>query len=260
MKKSLFITTATIIFLVIVFQSCEKQEMIDIPNSEDFNYVGEVHNLGLQQSFENLKTLAFKNKSSVVDIIQQQDSDVITKFLTQNIDSVLLSLAIEQKNLMKDELIRRIDNEMSTNGIVLLDSVIENTNMSREQRIIFTDIADINRDMNLTCNSKIEQYNLLYNKAEGLISDVTELSVVYAVINMTVASSSYWHEHYDDWRILFESNNKTPLGNVAGADVAGAICGGLGGAVVGGVGAGPGALGGGLLGSLASCINELWNW
>lgn len=270
--KSKLIIAVMVMFGITAFMSCEKEDENKNLNSielipSQFEYVGVEHNKGLEYIYNELKKdiSSTKTKDELFFNVEKHCNEFYAH------SEVIKDYLQESKNISSQQLktVRaNYENHKSHNSY--LDSTIANSNLSEVTKSLLVelmagiDAAVILDDINLITNE-------INNKAINLISDSTELIILFTTTNVLSYSCLYWSENLEEWEALFGNSNKSiakfSWGELGKADAVGAVGGGVTGLICGaifGPGAlvvgGVGALAGGVGASAGDAVSQLWPW
>lgn len=270
--KSLF--KLTLLFCFVAFlASCSKEKTVDADlrtksgsgiTASDLQFAGVQHNQMLQamfHAFESGDVSSSNAKTFIVDFLQQEIADPVYGY-TDDPNSL---------DLARQTIAEVMDGGYYTNTMNNLypDPAVESY-LSPEERMYLDNLYDIVYDDGRTVQEKINDISALEVIIEDDHSFTAEQHItLFSATNVAKASLQYWEDNLDAWVSLGADRSfKTmgPAGNIAGADVGGAVGGAAGAWVVnvvpgaGQVAYGGAILGGAVAGSVGAGVMELWDW
>lgn len=278
--------------MTILTASCEKDDIVTNssvlkPNQfkydssglkpNQFEYVGLEHNKGLDYVYNGLKKelntidVDKLNRDELFEIVNKYSNEFYAKSeITKNYLSE--SIELSEKHLNSISLYYKYHSPQENGEDSYIDSCITNGRFTDIQKSLLFEL--INRVNSANELSEIQLIiKEINDKAIRLITDSSELAIIFIATNVMEYSCSYWAEHFDEWNNLFNNNKAAPSDKwwswqtVGKADAVGAASGATTGAmlgvVAGGIGALPGAVLGGTVGGIGSSVgdaaSQLWD-
>ncbi|MGC9330518.1 MAG: hypothetical protein ACP5DZ_01415 [Bacteroidales bacterium] len=244
MKTNLIFLSLIIAILSIGFLSCEKESDILFYDDnigedvylkttsqikpEDFYYVGEIHNEGLEYIYNGFKEVCLDSIGVMLDGVKDltemyfiQKVGIDDKTVTYFCDSSFLDYVYFYNETdfkcYWEYSISKIDFTVDAQKYLITN--------------LFRDAADSDNPEELS--KLIDEYN---NQAERTIFDTIALKEFYMCTTVLEYSSKYWYANLDKWNEIFQTKASEGWFNwnrVARTDAAGFV----GGAIVGGAGA-----------------------
>jgi hypothetical protein len=254
--KIILMFAVMLIFGFTAFISCEKESDILFNNSNidsdfhkenninfkpnDFYYVGEIHNKGLDYIYSEFKNVRMNNIQSML----QDINELTKKFFVQELgfEDSLVTFYCDSSFLDYAYFYSKTDFKYYWEYSF---SIIHFT-VDEQKGLLFSLFQEADKAENPTELSQlIDNYNI---QAEKTLLDTIALKEFYMCTAVLKYSANYWYNYSDKWNALFETKASEGWFNwnsVARTDAAsfvgGAIAGGAG-AIGSGVGA-PAALG-----------------
>lgn len=233
--KSKIILAILTIFGIVAFLSCQK-ETNTIENTkqtltiEDFKFVGEEHNNGLDYIFENLKLLN-QNKGNKSTLENIELTILIKRFAIEFIESKNSSSIVNLEARKGIDLIHRIKTEnqsKSSNSALNLYPDSLKANFSTGLIILLDELDLVMKNENINLIEAVESIEKIERKESiDKLSDMEKM-IIFSTCSMAKSSLSYWNENYDKWKILFGNNQKSwwpDWEEIALSDAGGAVIG-----------------------------------
>ena len=240
---------------------------------DDFKVLAQNHNKAMDHVLNGLKyseATSIKNKSNLGILINLELNSFYSNTYGEDKG---IAVMYSEKEVMK------IFNEKSTkakndsSSLSPIQAVINEYFGSLSSEIIIL-LNELEVSLNNAPNdfdSSIYQINSIEETAQNELTEI-EAQIILAGAEIGKASLEYWRDNINEWQqVLSDSNTNYSAkswfswGDVAGADVAGAVGGAVGAAVVnvvpgvGQVGYAGAILGGAAGSSAASAVSQIWN-
>jgi len=275
--KKLLIPALTLVLALILLIACG-EATAEKAFINEYDYVGELHNEGLEYVFGELEKLKEKNnldeenaikcvKESTIDYVKSISSDIdenkCRAIMDHVYDDVVYSInftkTISDTTIISDS---TLYDSLSENQVILLQELKQ---IMYNDELKLEDIVNFEKDVELSLNED-------------------EREIIYAFTSVARHSYQYWSESIDEWYHLLSDEEITLgkstgfwgyLGEVGWKDAIGCVDGAIAGAGLGAIigsivpgpgtaagalaGAGPGAVTGAIGASANKVLTDLYN-
>ncbi len=206
MKKISFIA----ILIMVVLFACNKSDELENNNEKlnvsDFEYIGKLHNQGLELSLEelrnmdsNLKSSKLSNKESLIEL----QKDISIKFVNeQNYSDELKTIAVSQiQDGINDY--NSFDLKLkSTQNNTLPDSLMSKISIDAQNQLY--NLFEIMNDYDMNRSSLKSRISIIEEKAIQTLS-TEEQFLILSTSSIAKNTLDYWSANYEEW---LELNNK----------------------------------------------------
>ncbi|NOU61061.1 hypothetical protein [Marinifilum caeruleilacunae] len=238
MKKFIY-SLISIAIIGITIISCNKSDELEFKNEKlkvsDFEYIGKLHNQGLELSLEELKSMDFNLKGSKLskkESLIELQKNISIKFVNEQIGSdELKAIAISQiQDGINDY--NSFDLKLkSTQNNFIPDSLLSKISVDAKNQL--HNLFDIMNDSDMNLSSLKSRISAIEEKAIQTLN-TEEQFLILSTSSVAKSTLDYWSANYKEWLKLNDQSLKSLDWKAAGqADVGGAALAGLGLAVSG---------------------------
>mgnify|MGYP006076124753 CR=1 FL=1 len=264
MKTKIIKSSILIAILGIALWSCKKTDNLPVNqnnkiepsalNINEFEYIGQQHNDGLDFVYDKLLTLKnddskVYSKEEVIELTNQYTIEYYEYIKGDNSFNEAHDIINDSYYNMQtlDQLYNRYENLSSglTSALNNLDIIISNQNLGLNEIVTKIKELELQANDNLSSSDKI---------------------VFFSASTIARYTMNYWNSNSNKWKELFNFETESWYGDAGGADVVGGAAAAVGAAVVnvvigaGTVAYGAAIIGGGVGSSAYSAIMSFWNW
>lgn len=191
------------VFVGFMLTSCEKQERSIYNQNIDYEYLGKIHNQGLNEILNELQTTRAQSDGTLSDLSPQTRTEVIKKsaldFVSKN---DVPQEVIDFTEVQLDKLL--IINENRNNSYIISENIFPE-DFDKSQSPLLTSkleiLNDIISDNDLDINSLLSRITALENSALSILSE-EDLSVLLCATATAKYSLQYWNETIYEWAAL----------------------------------------------------------
>jgi hypothetical protein len=208
MKKVNFIT----ILVIIVLSACNKMEITSSLQKNyklsiaDFDYVGQLHNKGLDYSLKKIKiktnstNSGYLKRNKLIELQQKITSDYIKEQKTSN--TIKIEALSEIKAGIKDFSVFSSEQKSSFNkflkGKILPDTLFNK--LSDNAQFLLLKIFKIAVDSDTNLNSLINRIDNIQQKAVNTLP-INEQFFILSTASIEKYSLEYWKKNYNKWKL-----------------------------------------------------------